>query len=207
MVWVKDTNTHTAWRRTWKFGFATSNGIINWYFRAPGISLTPGGYNFAGSITQYIQCEFNTSGIRVGTKAPNANSGSFTIQTATGSSTASTTTASGVIPYANFTLNPNGTLYGASIEVLPISGGTQVINVRTGTAASVDDGSILTSTPIVTVTLDSATVTALGNGQSAGSLGGYLFAQMLGQQSSSSVISQIYKESSVTVTALTPAGT
>jgi hypothetical protein len=119
----------------------------------------------ATSFTTGIQFQFNASGVRVGIKT----GGSFIILTASGSTqaTATSSDASGVVPWSVGQTADSTHQYGATVEALPTAGdGTQVINVYTGTTAAATDGSTThgSLTLLTAVTLTSAQRSAIPAG-------------------------------------------
>lgn len=189
-AWIKDANNHSAFSRSWKFAFTTSNALVNLYMSAnafPGLGVNN---------PNYLQIEFSPTVHRVAMKAAGFNSGSFFNLTTTTAAQATSNTASGNINWP-ISVNLTGpTFYGLSVVAGLIKpDGTQDIKIYMGTEAQFDANTL----PLVnTVTLTAAQRSALSPGRT--------YIDVLGQQSATTPVAQVYKEKALTLIALSASG-
>lgn len=192
--WIKDSTVagtppganHTAFTRSWLFGFGTGNAIVNQVWSAPTF------VSLATAVGNFIQMEFTPTGYRMGMKASGFNSGAFYLLAASTTSPVQSTTvgnSSGVITWPiTVTLDATkGHLYGLKVDMAPVSGtGTQDIKIYMGTAAQLAGGTL----PLInTVTLTSAQRSAINPGCH--------YTTLLG--SPNTAIAQTYFEQTVTI--------
>jgi hypothetical protein len=194
VFWNKDTSTHSAIRRSWDMGFGSTNAIVDFYFTSNFTSTS----TVTSSWTTGVQIEVSPTVYRLAFKGTGAYTG-FQNLTITGGG-ATTTTSGGTVAWPSGGLTADGAhFYGVMVELLPISGGTQVMNIYQGTtaqrAAYVASG---TAMPLAnSVTFSSAQRSAMVAGSHA-------FMLLATQGSTGS--NQIYVEKNVTLTALSGAG-
>lgn len=192
--WIKDSTvagtppgaSHTAFTRSWAFGFGTSNALVQKYWNAPTF------VSLATSVANFIQLQYSPTNYRVGIKAAAFNSGVFYTLTASTTSPAQATTvgdSSGLINWPiSVVFDPTKAhLYGMKVDLLPIAGdGTQQIKIYMGTTTQLTGGTL----PLInTITLTAAQRSALATGCH--------YTTMLGSQTTA--VAQTYFEQSVTI--------
>jgi hypothetical protein len=192
--WIKDSAvtgtppgaSHTAFTRSWEFGFGTSNAFVDMYWDGPTWT------SLATSVTNFLQMEFTPTAYRIGVKAPGFNSGGFYVTTATTTSPAQATTIGNSSGFINWpiTVTPDPTkahMYGLKVDCSVISGtGTQDIKIYMGTSAQLSGGTL----PLInTVTLTAAQRSALATGTH--------YTTLLG--SPNTAVAQTYFERTLTI--------
>jgi hypothetical protein len=209
VVFIKDSGSHSAWKRAWKMGFNGNSALTDMYFGASAF------VNFATAFTYGLQLEMTPNNYRFGFKAPSIGSGSFqNMTTGTGGATAlaTKTASSGQVTYSAGTITADGAHFiGCVLDMQPIAGdGSQTIYWYTGTTAQLDTYLAGGALPPLDNTLTLSQPNRHGIDIASGGPGGYHYIQHLGIQGSTgagtSAANQSYLERDVRITPQTASG-